>query len=502
MSEHGRPAMVRQYGSIAPPRIIRRPDKVHLSTGQCDCACAEAVNPALPIPTPFDHATLYIPSRSLPTYNLPPIHRAALSLRGVVVLNQTAARFLAAFDEGRTPRDVLAHLSSDWPAEVTCTALREMVSLGLLSSLGAQPQIHPETPTTLTAWLHVTNACNLHCSYCYSEPTPEDMSPQVGRQAVEAVFHSALVHDFPAVKLKYAGGEPTLHFSLVVELHRQATDLAKQHGLELDGVVLSNGVGIRPQMIEAMQSLGLRLAISLDGLGPYHDCQRHFADGRGSFEAVARTIDRALFAGLVPDISITVSGRNADGLPELMAWVLERDLPFSLNFYRENDQSVSQTDLRLEEERIIEGMLAAYKVIEEKMPERCLLASLADRANLATPHLRTCSVGHNYLVIDRRGRVAKCQMDMANTVTTIHDPDPLARVRESSAGIRNLPVDDKAECRDCQWRYWCAGGCPLQAYRSTGRYDAKSPNCAIYRALYPEVIRLEGLRLLKYADEP
>ena len=85
---------------------------------------------------------------------------------------------------------------------------------------------------------------------------------------------------------------------------------------------------------------------------------------------------------------------------------------------------------------------------------------------------------------------------------TIHDPDPLARVRESSDGIRNLPVDDKAECRDCQWRYWCAGGCPLTAYHATGRYDAKSPNCAIYRALYPEVIRLEGLRLLKYADEP
>jgi uncharacterized protein len=319
---------------------------------------------------------------------------------------------------------------------------------------------------------------------------------------VEAVFRSALVHDFPAVRLKYAGGEPTLRFPLVVELHRHAIDLAKRQGLKLDGVVLSNGVGIRPQMIEAIQSLGLRLAISLDGLGPYHDCQRHFNDGQGSFEVVACTIDRALSAGLFPDISITVSGRNADGLPELMAWVLERDLPFSLNFYRENDQSASQTDLRLEEERIIQGMLAAYSVIEKKMPERCLLASLADRANLAAPHLRTCSVGHSYLVIDHQGRVAKCQMDMANTVTTIYDPDPLANMRESSVGIRNLSVEDKAECRDCQWRYWCAGGCPLQAYRATGRYNAKSPNCAIYRALYPEVIRLEGLRLLKYADEP
>jgi len=49
---------------------------------------------------------------------------------------------------------------------------------------------------------------------------------------------------------------------------------------------------------------------------------------------------------------------------------------------------------------------------------------------------------------------------------------------------------------------WCAGGCPLATYRATGRYDVKSPNCNIYRALFPEALRLEGLRLLKYQDDP
>jgi uncharacterized protein len=482
------------------PQVIRRSLITPNVEGQCDCACG------VTSPTPNSTSTVSAigPMHRHPKLRSIPLcdrYRAAFvpSFSEVAVLNQDAWLLLS-FLESSQP---IASLPAEWQAQCGDTLGHTLDDLAALRFLAnGWGQFCMSKADTLIAWLHVINGCNLRCSYCYLDPTSKDMSPQVGRQAVEAVFRSALAHDFPAVKLKYAGGEPILRFPLVVDLHRHATDLAEQHGLELDGVVLSNGVGIGPQMIEAMQSLGLRLAISLDGLGPYHDCQRHFADGRGSFEAVARTIDRALSAGLVPDISITVSGRNADGLPELIAWVLERDLPFSLNFYRENDQSASQTDLRLEEEHIIEGMLAAYKVIEEKMPQRCLLASLADRANLAAPHLRTCSVGHSYLVIDHRGRVAKCQMDMANTVTTIQDSDPLARVRESSEGIRNLPVDDKAECRDCQWRYWCAGGCPLQAYRATGRYDAKSPHCAIYRTLYPEVIRLEGLRLLKYADEP
>ena len=46
----------------------------------------------------------------------------------------------------------------------------------------------------------------------------------------------------------------------------------------------------------------------------------------------------------------------------------------------------------------------------------------------------------------------------------------------------------------------CGGA--LEAYRATGRYDVKSPNCNIYKALFPEALRLEGLRLLKYQDDP
>jgi len=484
------------------PSVIGPSSSIERVEGQCD-ACPTGVLTTLPhkvflrtgdlISIPL--ATIKLNGDNLGVY-------APRLSSGPLVLNYSALTLAQHFMQPKSLDSIPADWRQLWGEEAVQSTLQQMITLGLLVPEGYTFTTLTESSCTLTAWLHVTNACNLRCSYCYLDPTPAEMSPQVGRQAVEAVFRSALGHDFPAVKLKYAGGEPTLRFPLVVELHRYAKDLAEQYGLELDGVVLSNGVALTTQVIEVMQSLGLRLAVSLDGLGPYHDCQRHFADGRGSFEAVARTIDRALSVGLVPDISITISGRNASGLPKLMTWVMERDLPFSLNFYRENDRSASQTDLRLEDKRIIEGMLVAYKVIEEKLPERCLLASLADRANLAALHLRTCSVGHSYLVIDHRGRVAKCQMEMANTVTTIHDPDPLTRVRESSNGIRNLPVDDKAECHDCQWRYWCAGGCPLQAYRATGRYDAKSPNCAIYRALYPEVIRLEGLRLLKYADVP
>ncbi|MBI5933482.1 MAG: radical SAM protein [Chloroflexi bacterium] len=354
----------------------------------------------------------------------------------------------------------------------------------------------------LTSWLHLTDRCNLRCDYCYLPHVREDMTSATGRAAIDATFRSAIANGFKQVKLKYAGGEPLLRFPLIVELHQYAQSLAVQHGINLEGVVLSNGTLLTSAMIETLKSLGLRLMISLDGLAQHHDMHRRYAGGRGSFADVAEAVDLALANGLTPNISVTVSNRTADGLPDVMAWILERELPFSLNFYRENELSASHEDMRLDEEKITNGMLAAFKVIEDNLPRRPFLGGMIDRANLSASHTHTCGVGQNYLVFDQHGQVAKCQMQIRKPITDVHVADPLAVIRSDQSGIQNMSVEEKEGCKSCEWKYWCAGGCPLATHRATGRYDIKSPNCNIYKALFPEALRLEGLRLLKYQDDP
>jgi uncharacterized protein len=328
------------------------------------------------------------------------------------------------------------------------------------------------------------------------------MSPETGRAAVDAIFRSAAIHGFRQVKIKYAGGEPLLRYPLILELHDYARSLADARGLSLDEVVLSNGTLLTAQMAQTLKALGVRLMISLDGLGDDHDSHRPYASGRSSFRDVAEAIDLALSCGLAPTISVTVSSRTAEGLPQVVDWILARDLPFSINFYRENVLSASHSDMRLNEEKIINGMLAAFKVVEGNLPRRSLLGSIVDRANLSFPHAHTCAVGQNYLVFDQNGQVAKCQMQMQKPVTNLGVEDPLTAIRADQVGIQNISVEEKEGCKGCEWKYWCAGGCPLETHRVTGRYDLQSPNCGIYKAILPEALRLEGLRLLKYADDP
>ncbi len=286
--------------------------------------------------------------------------------------------------------------------------------------------------------------------------------------------------------------------SHVFAIHDYASQLAQRHGVSLHAYTISNGVNLSQHSIEGLKQRNIGVTISLDGVGSYHDAQRIFVNGQGSFKYVDRTIARLLANGVIPHINVTVSQRNLDGLPALMEYILIHGMSFTLSYYRDNECSAHIRDLQFAEERMIAAMRAAFAVIEQRLPRRRLLGSLIDKANMNGMHHHTCGVGRNYLVIDQHGGVAKCHADIQRTVTTIQDEDPLQAVREDRAGVQGLAVEDKEGCRNCQWRYWCAGGCPLLTYRITGRSDVKSPNCSIYKALFPEALRLEALRLLKY----
>jgi uncharacterized protein len=240
------------------------------------------------------------------------------------------------------------------------------------------------------------------------------------------------------------------------------------------------------------------VGLSLDGIGESHDQQRPLINGKGSFTFIDRTITRLLAGGLIPSINVTVTQRNLDDLPRLLAYILERDLPFGLSYYRDNECSTHLSDLQFTDANMISGMSNAFDYIEQHLPRRPLLGLLVDKANTRTPHQYKCGVGRNYLAIDQRGGIARCQADITDTVTSIHEHNPLRVIREHRGGVQAVAIDEKEGCRTCEWRYWCSGGCPMLTYRLTGRSDIKSPNCAIYKALFPKALHLEAQRLLKY----
>lgn len=482
------------------------PDAQDLLVYSCeDCACAvserhgQQVTRTQPQPLDTTSPVLWVNAKEVAEIQLPGRHRLLfnpLGRGGVVVVNELAYRLFRSFDQPVSLRDVQHDTPGPQGAEA---AVARLSQLGMIHPEGEPPSLEFESGKVLTAWLHVTNDCNLRCPYCYVDKSAEGMDQLTGYAAVDAVFRSAIANGFPAVKLKYAGGEASLNHRLLVKMHARARSLATQHALHLYGTLLSNGVMLPAALVDTLRDERIRVMISLDGVGDDHDLLRPTKAGRPTFRLVERTIDQLIKQRHAPHLSITITGRNSGGVADAVRFALERDLTFSLNFFRDTDLAASFPDLRYEEQSMISGLLSAFAVIESFLPRWSVLGAVLDRGQLLQPRQRSCGVGQDYLVIDQRGRVAKCHMEIERTLGDISGSDPLQLVQRDLATLQNLPVEQKEGCRECTWRYWCTGGCAVATFRATGRYDVKSPNCNIYKAIYPEALRLEGLRLLKYA---
>jgi uncharacterized protein len=146
-------------------------------------------------------------------------------------------------------------------------------------------------------------------------------------------------------------------------------------------------------------------------------------------------------------------------------------------------------------------MREVFAEIEVNPPAYSLLNGLLDRVNLSAPHEHVCGVGQNYLVIDTAGRIAQCQMAIDHPVGDLSDRDPLEIVRLSTSNLSNPSVEQRIRCRECNVRNWCAGGCPLDALRRTGSTLASSQYCQLLRRLIPEVLYLEGIRMMKQSKQ-
>ena len=416
---------------------------------------------------------------------------------GIAVIDEEAYALLTYFQAPKTLQEYIVR--TPVPAESAARGVALLTSLGILQDLDhIVPASMPEQAQTLAAWLHITNACNLRCNYCYVQKTSEHMADDTARRAVDAIIRSATRNHYRGIHLTYAGGEATLRLPEVFAVHDYALKRTQEYGLSLSAGMISNGAALPHRAIAQLLERQIRLMISLDGIGEDHDAQRPFLNGKGSFAFVDRTITHLLAGGLVPYINVTVTQHNLNELPHLIRYILQRELPFGLSYYRENEHSTHLSDLQFTDLHMISGMRTAFAFIEHHLPKQSLLSSLVDKANTRAPHQYTCGVGRNYVVVDQHGGVAKCHMDIKHTVTTVDADDPLQAIRAHRQGVQAIAAAEKEGCRTCEWRSWCSGGCPMLTYQLTGRNDIKSPNCAIYKALFPEALRLEALRLLTY----
>lgn len=462
-----------------------------------DGACSRTVNPFIKVGHPglsFNGKLLSYDKEQSHRISLDADYHAVLNSRTkapLFVLNAPAREILDFFSQPRDPAGWPQTSSIDY--DDAQFAISQFYEAGLLQETDFQPEIATfnHTASPLEAWLYLTRACNLVCAHCFVSKDVRRMSLETGLQAVERLFELAETHGHPEVKIKYAGGEPTMNWDLIPALHERAKSRARETGLRLTEVLVTNATLLNRGRLQFIKDEGFRLSISLDGFGEGHDRQRPVRNGNPTFERVFQSVLLALEMGLKPYLIITITRLNVDEVPALVAFALEHRLMLNLNFYRPHHLNDT---LAADNTSLTRALQEALKVIETNLPDYSFMEGLIDRSNFGAAHQHVCGAGRNYLSIDTDGSVLPCHM-----LTGYNLPGIPLQMLESPRfdDFPNPPIDHRNGCNTCEWRYWCGGGCPIHAKNIMGTSNVSSPYCSVYKTIYPELVRLQALQLLQ-----
>ncbi|GHS90600.1 hypothetical protein FACS1894139_09820 [Planctomycetales bacterium] len=336
-------------------------------------------------------------------------------------------------------------------------------------------------------WVHTTNDCNLRCPYCYIHTLggQDYITGENIRVLCDKIVETVKRRQLKKVTLRLAGGEPLLKFYLwkshLVELRQRLKDVS----CKLRIAFLTNLTKLDDEIARFIKENNIGIAVSLDGIGQFHDDTRHFEDGKGSFSLIKQHINKLAENGISPGILTVVSNSNLDGLELLTQFVIDNNL--HLRF------SIVQGE-RIDSEELTYVLQQCYKKYEYAIEYGFAFSKLHKLHDLRldSPFFHTCSGGFNSGALYTDGNIYFCQKHFGVEIPngSIFEEDDILSVLQR----RTFYEEVSYECKVCNLRYVCASGCPLE--RENGKY----PHCKVYKYIIPIIYNLkakERLRELK-----
>lgn len=340
----------------------------------------------------------------------------------------------------------------------------------------------PFEPECLTVLL--SNACNAACAYCYS--APRDLARRSRRSAVggdggasaqatvsEAAVAAAaaLVADHCAARGRdfalsfHGGGEPTLHWALLVRLHERVGALAATRGLPLWSHVATNGVVSERQAAWLAEHVSL-VGLSCDGPSDLHDRQRPAASGGGTSAVVERTARVLADAGASFHVRATITRAALGRQPEIASYLAGRLGARVIRFepaYQPRGGEAAHLPAS-DAEDFVEGFLDARRVARRLGAELLLSGVRLDEI-----HGPYCHPLRDVLQVGPGDTASACFLtadgdrpedaaltfgayDCATDRFTL-DLGRVARLRRSALAV-------PPHCRECFNQYHCARDCP------------------------------------------
>lgn len=366
----------------------------------------------------------------------------------------------------------------------------------------------PRLDHAVTIYVIPTLDCNFACPHCYIY---KGAGKRTGLKQMPAeVFdheHDFILRMLPRnlkepLSYRFYGGEPLLNKPLI----KHALETIRScHKKKLYGVkkptvqVVTNAVLIDEDFIKLSRTHGLYICISFDGVGKSHDAQRMWADGRGSFKDVMKSI-RLLEKHDYPYyLSWTVTPANLDRVPRDIGWVM-RNLKYkniSLNItnaYTGDPGTISEREFFKKMHHIYDT-LNKYGIVDGRL-SRYRRESSIKGIDLTNPfHCDAVrALGGGQFVMRPDGKVGICQAGLIENERQWKTPEEIGHVMKDPERLRwsrRTPIYMKECYLGCPYFSRCSGGCAYNAEKKVGKMHKPYPRECVIQKFFIERALME-----------
>lgn len=362
---------------------------------------------------------------------------------------------------------------------------------------------HVNTATALHIFV-VTTSCNMSCVYCQANNGVESSHLVMDKEMAERAVDIALQSPEPSLGFEFQGGEPLLNFDIIEHIVEYAEEHKGYHDIAY--TVVTNLTLLTEKMLEFFVKYNFGISTSVDGDELVHNNNRVFANGKGTFSTVMKSVDTVRKAGLhvgaiqtttryslkyPKEIVRTYAGLGFDSIfirpltPLGKASMYWDKIGYSseefVEFYKETlDEliQINQNGYFLKEDyaTILLKRIQGYFMNYMELRSPCG-AAVGQLAYYADGNIFTCDEGR---MLHEMGQSTFCLGNVYDSTYKELIKNSVCKTVCASSILETIPT-----CCDCVYQPYC-GTCPVVNYAMSGDVLEKHPRsyrCMIYSGI-------------------
>ena len=324
-----------------------------------------------------------------------------------------------------------------------------------------------------SAYVHVTQRCNLNCRGCYSMSSLRNNIEDPSVEKLRVAFGELSRNGVESINI--SGGEPFLRDDLC-EIVGIAHD---ECGIPSVNVVTNGTVAGSFDLRELAKSVAC-VTVSIDG-----SSSRSIAYIRGQqrFDVLVHMVEDLKESGIRTRILPTLHAKNIDEFSAYLALAaeLQVELNFSLLSFPPDRRGIAE-------------LIPDKKKLEElacKQGARLDLTREAGPFGINMQVKETCGAGCRNLSVDVDGGLYPCHMLQAGEflMGNIFE-EQLSEILDRSADRVNAwfpHVEAIDGCATCDFNFVCGGGCRARAINLGAGPLGEDPYCALSKGYYTKL---------------